>query len=189
MIRSFTLFIIILAASVLALEQAQPQSVRSSLTELKTLTAWKAATPILPIPDLKLERSQLYLLSLKLQNAKTDLGLLMGAKANNAFVHYVSIVYDGAAVRDAGYAHGYLTKLVALTCMGLNEANYAPISALMSRVVSKMRTTRVSESVHVGAVRAEASAAFKNNLLSVTMLLERGDAPGKAWVSYCNFEK
>jgi hypothetical protein len=189
MFRNAALFLALLASSVLALGQVQPQSVRSSLTNLKTLNSWKVGTPIVPIPGLKLERSQLYLLSLKLQNANTDLGLLMGAKANNAFVHYVSIVYDGAAVRDAGYAHGYLTKLVALTCMGLNEADYAPISALMSRVISKMKTTRVSESVRVGAVRAEASAAFKNNTLSVTMLLERGDAPGKAWASYCDFER
>jgi hypothetical protein len=189
MTRRFTLALLASSVCLVALGQAQPQSVRSSLTNLKTLNSWKVGTKITPIPDLKLERSQLYLVSLKLQNTKTDLGLLIGARAKNTFVHYASIIYDGAAVRDAGYAHGYLTKLVALTCMGLNEADYSPISALMSRVISKMRATRVSESVRVGAVRAEASAAFKNNSLSVTMLLERGDAPGKAWASYCDFER
>jgi hypothetical protein len=189
MIRSFTLSLGILASSVLALGQAQQQSVRSSLMELQTLSAWKAATPILPIPDLKLERSQLYTLSLKLQNTKTDLGLLMGASTKNPFVHYVSVIYGGAAVRDAGYAHGYLTNLVAQTCMGLNNTTLTRVRAMMSSVMAKLKFARVTDTLREGALRAEASAEFKDNRLSVTMIFERSDAPGKVWSGHCGFEK
>jgi hypothetical protein len=191
MIRSFTLSLGILASSVLMLAfgQTQQQSVRSSLTTLKTLTAWKAATPILPIPDLNLERSQLYMVSLKLQNTKTDLGLLMGASTKNPFVHYVSVIYGGAAVRDAGYAHGYLTNLVAQTCMGLSNATLTRVRAMMSGVMAKLKFARVTDTLREGALRVEASAEFKDNRLSVTMTLERSDAPGKAWSGYCAFEK
>jgi hypothetical protein len=189
MIRSFTLFVALLAASFLAFGQVQQQSVRSSLTALKTLSAWKAATPILPIPEIKLERSQLYTLSLKLQNTKTDLGLLMGASATNPFVHYVSVIYGGAAVRDAGFAHGYLTNLVAQTCMGLNSATLIRVRTLISGVMAKLKFARVTNTLREGALRAEASAEFKDNRLSVTVTLQRSDAPGKAWAGYCGFEK
>jgi hypothetical protein len=187
--RTLPLVFGVLVLVAVAFGQAQERSVRAGLVERQALAAWKVQTPIVPIPDLKLERTQMYAVSLKLGPANTPLSLMLGANGQNAFVHYAAIIYNGAANREAGVAHGYLTSLVAQDCIGLDSATMNKIKGLMNTVISQLKSERVSRTLRVGPVMAEASAAFANNQLSVVMILERADAPGQTWGRYCGFEK
>jgi hypothetical protein len=184
--RSIALFASL--SLIVALAQPQQRSVRSSLTALKTLVAWKAATGIVPAANLKLERSQAYTVALRLNDARTELGLLMGANSNNAFVHYVSVVYQGPLVRDAGRAHGYLSKVVALACMGLTERDFSRVQRLVDNVVSRFKTEPVSDSLSGGPLTVGASAAMRDGQMNVILVMKRSDAPSKTWTSYCGFE-
>ncbi len=187
--KTITLAFSLLALAAIALGQAQERSVRAGLVERKALAAWKVQTPIVPIPDLKLERTQMYKVSLKQGTANTELSLMLGANGKNAFVHYAAIIYNGTVTREAGVAHGYLTSLVAQDCIGLDKATMERVRGLMDGVIKKLKNVRVSDTLNVGPLHAEASASFTNNSLSVVMILQRTDAPGKTWGTYCGFEK
>jgi hypothetical protein len=63
------------------------------------------------------------------------------------------------------------------------------MTAPRSNQPPELKIVLVTDTLREGALRAEASAEFKDNCLSVTMTLERSDAPGKAWAGYCAFEK
>jgi hypothetical protein len=190
MIRTVkTLILGALVLAVVAFGQTQERSVRAGLAQRGALAAWKVQTPIVPIPDLKLERTQMYAVSLKQGAANTELSLMLGANGKNAFAHYAAIIYGGAATREAGVAHGYLTSLVAQDCIGLDQATMGRVRGLMDGVIKKLKNVRVSDTLNAGPFHAEASASFENNRLSVVMILERSDAPGKTWGTYCGFEK
>lgn len=179
----------VLALAAVALGQAQERSVRAGLEKRGALAAWKAQTSIVPIPDLKLEHTQMYGVSLKLNATNTELSLMLGANGKKAFAHYAAIIYGGPALRAAGVAHGYLTSIVARDCIGLDEATMDKVKGLMNTVISQLKAERVSRTMHIGPLTAEASAEFSRNRLSVVMILERDDAPGKTWSSYCGFEQ
>jgi hypothetical protein len=185
----YRLALMALALGAVALAQAQQRSVRAELNRLGVLTAWKTATPITPIPDLKLERTQVYELGIKGDDGRSQkLSLMLGANAEKPFAHYAAIIYNGAASREAGVAHGSLTSLVARDCIGLDAANMGRVRGLMNTVISTLKAERVSRTMRVGPLTVEASAEFTRNRLSVVMILERNDAPGKTWGTYCGFE-
>lgn len=188
--RTLRFAVIALTFATLALAQAQQRSVRSELTQLGVLSTWKVSTPTTPIPDLKLERTQMYEIGLKTGEGQAQtLSLLLGANATNPFTHYAAIIYNGAATRAAGVAHGYLTNIVARDCIGLDEPGLEQVRGLMSAVISALKNVRVARRLRDGPLMAEASAEYAWNRLSVVMILERDDAPGKGWGRYCGFEK
>lgn len=187
--RAITLALGVLALAAVAFGQAQERSIRAGLEARKALAAWKVMTPIVPIPDLKLERTQIYEVSLKFKDSTTALSLMLGENGKNAFAHYAAIIYNGAATREAGVAHGYLTSLVAQDCIGLDDTAMKRVRELMNGVIQKLKNARVTDTLREGPLVAEATAAFTDNRLSVVMTLVRADTPGKTWPTYCGFEK
>lgn len=171
------------------LAQTQQRSIQTALKQLKEFVSWKALGPVTPNAVLKLERSQVYAVTLRVAEGQTPtVSLLLGA-GQKPHVHFAGIIFEGVANRAAGVAHGYVTALTAELCLGLDKTAMDRVKAMTNGVLNRLKGPRVADATDIGTIHAEASAEQKGEKATVVVTLDRRDAPGQhGWRSYCGLE-
>lgn len=187
--RKLVVLVSVLGLIGVALAQTQQRSIRADMQQLKEFVSWKALGPVVPNTALKLERSQVYAVTLRLAEGQTPTVSLLLGTGKKPYVHFAGIIFNGEANRAAGVAHGYLTGMMAERCLGLDRSALGKVRTMAGAVVNRLKGPRVHDTVDIGTIHVEASAELKDGQATIVVTMDRRDVPGQnGWGSYCTLE-